>query len=254
MYQDQRRHWITTVSKQRFHTHRGYVDLGQLAGMHYGETIKTSQGHSLSVFKPRLMDMVESFDRPTQILYPKDIAYAIYQMGIQSGDSVLEVGTGSGAMTVSLAKTVWPDGKVYTYEARPDFFEIAKGNIQKSKVGRVVEQYQKDPSSGFDQTDVSAAVIDVGDPWKMVSPAFRALTPGGVISAFTPTTNQLEKLVGSLRETGFLVLESIELILREIRGESGRVRPETRMIGHTAYITIARKIGNTEITRKELDG
>jgi tRNA (adenine57-N1/adenine58-N1)-methyltransferase len=89
---------------------------------------------------------------------------------------------------------------------------------------------------------VAAVVVDLGDPWKMAGPAYRSLMPGGMLAAFTPTTNQLEKLVASLRENGFLVVESVELMLREIRGESGKVRPETRMIGHTAYITIARKM------------
>jgi tRNA (adenine57-N1/adenine58-N1)-methyltransferase len=242
LYQDSRRQWITTASKQRFHTHKGYVDLDKLLGMRYGEVVKTSKGLTLSVFKPRIMDMVLSFDRPTQILYPKDIAYAIYQLGLRPRDTVLEVGTGSGAMTVSIAQAVWPDGHVHTYEMRPEFAEAAKINIAKTGLGDVITQHLKDPSEDFDERNVAAVVVDLGDPWKMAGPAYRSLMPGGMLAAFTPTTNQLEKLVASLRENGFLVVESVELILREIRGESGKVRPETRMIGHTAYITIARKV------------
>lgn len=218
------------------------MDLDKLLGMRYGEIIKTSMGSSLSVFKPRIMDMVQSFDRPTQILYPKDIAYAIYQLGLRPGDTVLEVGTGSGAMTVSIAQAVWPEGHVHTYEMRPEFAEAAKSNIAKTGLGDVITQHLKDPSEGFDEMNATAIVVDLGDPWKIASPASRSLIPGGMLAAFTPTTNQLERLVASLRETGFLVVESVELMIREIRGESGKVRPETRMIGHTAYITIARKM------------
>jgi tRNA (adenine57-N1/adenine58-N1)-methyltransferase catalytic subunit len=242
LYQDARRQWITTASRQRFHTHKGYVDLDRLLGMRYGEIIKTSMGSSLSVFKPRIMDMVQSFDRPTQILYPKDIAYAIYQLGLRPGDTVLEVGTGSGAMTVSIAQAVWPDGHVHTYEMRPEFAEAAKVNIAKTGLAEVITQHLKDPSEGFDEKNATAIVVDLGDPWRIASPASRSLMPGGMLAAFTPTTNQLERLVASLRENGFLVVESVELMIREIRGESGKVRPETRMIGHTAYITIARKM------------
>jgi tRNA (adenine57-N1/adenine58-N1)-methyltransferase catalytic subunit len=242
LYQDARRQWITTASRQRFHTHKGYVDLDRLLGMRYGEIIKTSMGSSLSVFKPRIMDMVQSFDRPTQILYPKDIAYAIYQLGLRPGDTVLEVGTGSGAMTVSIAQAVWPDGHVHTYEMRPEFAEAAKANIAKTGLADVITQHLKDPSEGFDEKNAAAIVVDLGDPWKIAGPASHSLIPGGMLAAFTPTTNQLERLVASLRENGFLVVESVELMIREIRGESGKVRPETRMIGHTAYITIARKM------------
>ena len=76
--------------------------------------MKTSLGQPLAAFKPRLSDLVDSFDRPTQILYPKDIGYALYRLGVKSGDSVVEVGTGSGALTAAIAQSVAPDGRVYT--------------------------------------------------------------------------------------------------------------------------------------------
>ncbi len=245
LYQDQRRQWVTTASNERFHTHRGYVNLDELLGRPYGTTITTSLGQRLSVFKPRTLDIVESFDRPTQILYPKDIGYALYQLGLTRGDTVLEVGTGSGAMTVSLAQAVWPDGHVYTYEMRPEFAKAAALNIQKTDLGRVIIQREKDPSQGFDEKDATAVVIDLGDPWRMVEPAWNSLMDGGMLAAFTPTVNQLERLAGSLREKGFALIEAVELILRSMKTETGRARPETRMIGHTAYITIARKVSNT---------
>jgi len=212
-----------------------------LLGSQYGTTITTSMGQVLSVFKPRILDIVESFERPTQILYPKDIGYALYQLGLRPGDTVLEVGTGSGAMTVSLAQAVWPDGQVFTYEMRPEFVEAAAINIKKTGLSQVITQRVKDPSNGFDEKEVTAVVIDLGDPWIMVEPAWKSLRAGGMLAAFTPTTNQLEKLSARLRDEGFLVLESVELILRSMKTEAGRVRPETRMIGHTAYTTIARK-------------
>ncbi len=87
-------------------------------------------GQNLAVFKPRALDIVESFDRPTQILYPKDIGYALFQLGIGNGDRVLEVGTGSGALTAALARGIAPDGQVFTYEMRPEFLRAAKANAE----------------------------------------------------------------------------------------------------------------------------
>lgn len=242
LYQDQRRQWVTTATREKFHTHRGYVELEKLLGSQFGTTITTSMGQVLSVFKPRILDVVESFDRPTQILYPKDIGYALYHLGLRPGDTVLEVGTGSGAMAVSLAQAVWPDGHVFTYEMRPELVEAAALNIKKTGLSQVITQRQKDPSNGFDEEEATAVVVDLGDPWIMVEPAWKSLRAGGMLAAFTPTTNQLEKLSAKLREEGFLVLESVELILRSMKTEAGKIRPETRMIGHTAYTTIARKI------------
>lgn len=229
----------------RFHTHRGYFELGDLVGLRYGESIQTSMGQSLAVFRPRILDVVESFDRPTQILYPKDIGYAMFQLGIGNGDRVLEVGTGSGALTSALARCIAPDGQVFTYEMRPEFLRAAKANMEKAGLSSLVTFHNSDPTERFEEEDADAVVVDLGDPWRMVGAAWKALMGGGMLAGFTPTINQLEKLASALRSGGFVVLEAVELLMREFKTETGKVRPETRMIGHTAYVTIARKLLQT---------
>jgi tRNA (adenine57-N1/adenine58-N1)-methyltransferase len=219
-----------------------------LVGHQYGEKIVTSLGASIILFKPRLADLIENFNRPTQILYPKDIGYAIYQLGIKNGDTIVEVGTGSGALTVSLAQAIAPEGHVYTYENRFEFQKNAIENLEKTGLSGQVTFRNVDPTNGFRENNIDAAVIDLGDPWKMVTPAWNALVNGGVLAGFTPTVNQLEKLSEALRTSGFIILQAVELLMREFKTETGKVRPESRMIGHTAYVTIARKIlpGQTE--------
>src|SRR5437660_12619048 len=124
--------------------------MAELVGKEYGGSIRTSMGQNLAVFRPRALDIVESFDRPTQILYPKDIGYALFQLGVGNGDRVLEVGTGSGALTSALARGIAPDGRVFTYEMRPEFLRAAKENVDKAGhvlVGNVV---YKEPIEGFE--------------------------------------------------------------------------------------------------------
>ena len=246
LYQDSRRHWITRIGEGRFHTHRGYLELKDLVGLEPGQLVKTSLGQMIAAFEPRLMDLVDSFDRPTQILYPKDIGYALYRLGLKSGDSVIEVGTGSGAITAAIAQTIAPDGRIYTYENRKEFLRNAQKNLAKTGLSGVVTFRNVDPSEGFLERKVDAAIIDLGDPWKMVSPAWDALAGGRTLAGFTPTVNQLEKLAEALRKNGFMVMEAVELLIREFKTEAGKVRPESRMIGHTAYVTIARKINSKE--------
>ena len=242
LYQDARRRWVAKAGDGRFHTHRGYLDLKDLIGLEPGTIVKTSLGQQLAIFKPRLSDIVDSFNRPTQILYPKDLGYAVYQLGLKNGDIVIEVGTGSGALTSAIAQAVAPDGRVYTYENREEFSRSAKKNIERTGLSRAVTFRSVDPTDGFLERNTHAAVIDLGDPWKMVRPAWEALRGGGMLAGFTPTVNQLEKLAEALRNGGFLILEAVELLVREFKTEAGKVRPESRMIGHTAYVTIARKV------------
>ena len=242
LYQDSRRKWVAKVAHTRFHTHKGFVDLEAVIGMSFGHAVRTSMGQPLWAFKPRPMDIVDSFNRPTQILYPKDIGYALYQLGIGPGDRIVEVGSGSGAMTTALARIANPDGHVYSYEMRKDFWEIARSNLELAGLSSMVTLHNKDPSQGFEEREVDAAVLDLGDPWTMTAPAWACLIDGGVLAGFTPTFNQLERLGESLRKEGFLILESVEVLLREMKTEAGKLRPESRMVGHTAYITLARKI------------
>ncbi|HEY4657452.1 MAG TPA: tRNA (adenine-N1)-methyltransferase [Candidatus Bathyarchaeia archaeon] len=246
LYQDPRRKWVATASRTKFHTHKGFVDLESIIGTGYGSCTKTSMGQPIWIFKPRPVDMVEAFDRPTQILYPKDIGYVLYQLGIGPGNMVAEVGTGSGVMTAALARAVNPEGHVYSYETRPDFHEAALKNLERVGVSSLATLHNKDPSQGFEENGLDAVVLDLGDPWTMTRAAWMALKGGGIVTGFTPTFNQLEKLGESLRQEGFLVLESVEVLLREMKTELGKLRPESRMVGHTAYITIARKIVNAK--------
>lgn len=217
-----------------------------MIGLEPGNVVETSLGQQITAFRPRLSDLVDTFQRPTQILYPKDIGYALYRFGLQNGDVVVEVGTGSGALTASIAQSVAPDGRVYTYENRKEFLRSAQKNLEKTGLSRLVTFRNIDPTDGFLERNVAAAVIDLGDPWKMVQPAWDALEGGGLLAGFTPTVNQLEKLAEALRNNGFLILEAVELLVREFKTESGKVRPESRMIGHTAYVTIARKVSRKE--------
>ena len=62
------------------------------------------------------------------------------------------------------------------------------------------------------------------------------------MASFSPTINQVEKTVTALKENGFISMESIETLLREIHVEEGKTRPLSRMISHTGYLTFARKI------------
>jgi tRNA (adenine57-N1/adenine58-N1)-methyltransferase len=181
-------------------------------------------------------------ERNTQIVYPKDLGYIAIRTGIQNGSKVLEIGTGSGALTTFLASIVKPNGHVYTYDINPEFMKIAKKNLVKSKMDEYVTMTEYDIRNGISLQEFDAAIIDLGDPWTVVENVYKVLKGSGAFLAICPTMNQAEKTAISLKNNYFTDIECVEILIRNIEAREGMTRPSMRMIGHTTYLIFARKI------------
>lgn len=242
LYLDGRRNWIVRAqSGKEFHTHKGIVKLEGLIGKPYGSTVSTELGQLLYAFKPTARDYVVRMRRPTQILYEKDIALALFELGVHCGSRVIETGTGSGAMTAALADAVSPDGHVYTYEIRSDLLEIASRNISRLGLEKFVTVWNRDAKDGFEEKDVDAVFLDLSEPWDILDSAYASLKPGSPLASFSPTINQVERTVTELRRRRFAAIRTIESLVRDMRVSEGKTRPASLMVGHTGYLTFARK-------------
>ena len=81
----------------------------------------------------------------------------------------------------------------------------------------------------------------MGDPWTLIKTMKDCLRPGGILASVSPTINQVEKVVIELQNEGFLEIETLEILMRDMEVREGKTRPAMRMIGHTTYLTFARK-------------
>ena len=239
---DRRTYQVRVEAGKQFHTHKGFVELGDLVGRPYGSPAISSLGVRFHALRPLVRDRILKTDRRTQVLYPKDIGYLLLRMGIGAGSRVVEAGTGSGALTCALADAVRPDGNVYSYEINPRFQRVAAGNIERAGLMEYVDLKEGDVTEGIDETDVDAVVLDMATPWLVVPLAYDALAGSGVFASFSPTIEQVMKTVSALRERPFVEVETIELMLRRITVAENKTRPQTVMIGHSGYITSARKV------------
>ena len=237
--------WLMKVSrKQLFHTHVGIIDHKKVLGKEYGSAIKTNKGKIIYLLEPTIYDYVMKSQRSTQIVYPKDLGYIAARTGLQSGQKIVEIGTGSGSLTTFLASLVKPRGHVYTYDVDENFMEIARKNIEKAGVSKYVTMEKLDIKSvkRVPQTNVDMVVVDLGDPWTVVPQARRILKGSGYFVAICPTMNQLEKLAAALWENDFFDIECTEQIVRTIEAREGKTRHSFRGIGHTTYVAFARKV------------
>lgn len=225
------------------HTHSGIIRHRDIVGKQYGEKIKTHLGKEFWILKPTIEDFINNYiERKTQIVYPKDSGFLIIRSGIKSGDIILEVGTGSGALTAVLANIVRPTGYVDTYEKRKEFYQIAIKNLAKLKLDKYINFFNLDfKEATLKEEFYDAAFIDIDSPWEILDKVWLSLKGGGFASFIIPTYTQLEKLAPKLIEK-FIDIKGQEVFYREIKLSPGRVRPPFRMIGYTAVLVTCRKI------------
>jgi len=242
LFLDNRRSYLVKAEKGKtFHTHKGFVQLTDLLGKEYGSRVRSNLDVEFVALKPSIRDYVFKMSRRTQIIYPKDIALIVMFGDIQAGSRVVEAGTGTGALTTALAHHVKPSGRVYSYEIRQEFVETATRNLVRAGVLEFVEVKNKNVTQGIDERDVDTVILDMATPWLVVPHAYSALKGSGIFVSFSPTVDQVVETDETLRKNGFVGVETVECLVRRMRTERGKTRPETLMTGHTGYITYARK-------------
>lgn len=221
----------------------GVLDLTGLIGQSPGTTV-TWLGVEYRALRPSLSDLLGSLRRTAQIVTAKDASRLVYLAGVGPGATVAEAGAGSGALTIVLAYNVGPTGCVLSYDRREDFLEAARENVRRAGLDSRVSFRRRDVATeGLDAVGLSSVVLDLPEPWAVLRAAHAALAPGGYVATYTPTYNQLEHTVRSLREIGFDEVHAVELLERGLHVGEGGTRPSFDMLGHTGFLAAGRRIG-----------
>lgn len=244
LYLDERRQFLVqAVSGLRVSTDHGDLNLSQIIGQPFGFVGKTHLGREFYCLKPSTADLMMKVKRTTTIVYPKDLGYLLLETSVGPGSRVIELGTGSGALTLVLAKLVAPNGTVYSYDRRDDFIENAKRNLIHVGYAENVEFACADVArEGFLQIEVDAVFIDVPEPWDIVPKAYEALKGGHHLVSWSPNVEQVKRTIEALEAQNFKCIRTKEIIEREILVRLQGVRPRERGITHTAYLTRAQKV------------
>ncbi len=233
-----------SLTKGKFNTEKGEIDLSEVVGKPYGSVIKTHKGYPYLILPCTLYEFIMfKLNRLTQIVYPKDAAYILLRLDVKPGDLVVESGIGSGALTAVFAQAVGETGKVVSYEKREEFIKNALSNLRKVGLDSRVEVKHRDISEGFDEEEKADALfLDVREPWLYLDKAYSALKPGRFLGILVPTANQVIETLKVLEGMPFIDLEVSEILLRKYKTVPERFRPEDRMPAHTAYLIFARKM------------
>jgi tRNA (adenine57-N1/adenine58-N1)-methyltransferase len=226
-----------------YHTHAGTLAHDDLIGRPEGTYVGTSRGMVLVAFRPRFADFVLKMPRGPQVVYPKDLGAFVVDADVFPGARVLEAGTGSGALTIALCRAVGGEGRVVSYELRPEHRERALANVEAffAKIPDRLELREGDVAdAGAAAERFDRVVLDLPEPWTPLASLRPALEPGAVLCAYLPTTVQVQELVLALPAAGFRHIETFESLKRSWHVTERSVRPDHRMVGHTGFLTVAR--------------
>lgn len=224
----------------------GTLAADQIIGLPEGSLVRTARNEPFWVFRPTYAHLIPNLPRRAQVIYPKDVGIMLVWGDVFPGARVVEVGVGPGALTIALLRAIGRTGRLLTLEARPDFCEMARENVARF-FGTAPHWLltRGDAYTAIPARDVDRLFIDVPEPWRVLPHAAAALRPGGVLVGYVPTVVQVKALVDDLRNhSDFTAIEVMENLLRFWHVKDLSVRPEHRMVAHTGFIIVARRISS----------
>ncbi|WP_456585376.1 tRNA (adenine-N1)-methyltransferase [Blastococcus sp. SYSU DS0973] len=240
-----RLHTVVLTPGKQFHTHRGAIEHDDLIGAPEGSVVHSTANTGYLALRPLLSDYVLSMPRGAQVIYPKDAAQIVGFGDVGPGMRVLEAGAGSGALSCSLLRAVGAEGSLTSYERREDFLDVARGNVG-AFFGEVPANWTLRLGDLADHPAdevVDRVVLDMLEPWAVLPTVAAALRPGGVLVGYVATVTQLSTYVEALRAQGaWTEPYAWETLMRPWHAVGLAVRPEHRMVAHTAFLVTARRL------------
>ena len=188
----------------------------------------------------------------TQIVNEVDASVCTFYLDVYPGCKVVDTGTGSGCMTISLARAVAPHGHVYTYEYNNQRAVHAQEEFKRLKIDDLITVQCKDVCGKYGGDDggfpglgpksIDAVFLDLPEPWLAIKHAKYVLKSNKYLCCYSPCIEQVVKTCEKMREEGFHSINMIEVRQRPFDGRVNNL--EIADIGTDS--TSAKKEGDTE--------
>lgn len=233
------RSFLLDTEQKVFHSQYGIVDLAKIKK--YGQKVKSSSGHEFVAVRPTILDLLRKCRRGPQIITPKDAGQIIALTGVTAGWKCLDLGSGSGFLSLLLGNAVAPGGSVVTYEKKKEFAANVIKNIKFCGLDKVIK-VKNQSAEKFSEKDLDLITTDIPDAEKLVKKCHRALKSGGWLCVYSPHIEQQVRVRAAMEKNGFIFIKTIETTQREWTSLRGYTHPAYGPIGFTGFVTTGRKV------------
>ena len=211
--------------------------------------VHSSTGVVFKIYHPTYKEFVLLMKRGPQIIYPKDIGQIILEADIHKYSNVLEIGTGSGALTLFLLNIIGTGGSLIS-------LDVSRKNQRRAK--KTIDRYMStnDFKNNYNLDFITSSLVDfnykeyaevidtvvtdVPEPWEFF--VNNTITKDLKWVSYLPSISQITKFNQVLIDNNFENIEVKEVILRDWVVDKKIVRPSNKLVSHTGFIISGRYI------------
>lgn len=243
------KHLAVLKDDQEFVSQNGVIKFNDIREL--PSTVTSSKNHEYYVYIPSFDEFILLMKRGPQIIYPKDIGAILIAGNISKNSNILEIGTGSGALTLYLNLILDKKSQLFTLDENEKNQRRAQKTIERfvasSKINNLVNvNYINSKLSAFAFNDladkVDTIITDIPEPWEFFLKNKIKQNLNWV--SYLPSISQVEKIVTKLRENNFVNIKITETLNREWIVDKKIVRPKNEMVGHTGFVVGARYLSS----------
>ena len=243
------KHLAVLKDDQEFVSQNGVIKFNDIREL--PSTVTSSKNHEYYVYIPSFDEFILLMKRGPQIIYPKDIGAILIAGNISKYSNILEIGTGSGALTLYLNLILDKKSRLFTLDENEKNQRRAQKTIERfvasSKINNLVDvNYINSKLSAFAFNDladnVDTIITDIPEPWEFFLKNQIKQNLNWV--SYLPSISQVEKIVTKLRENNFVNIKITETLNREWIVEKKILRPKNEMVGHTGFVVGARYLSS----------